>query len=155
MSNKPTDKKVRSFVQVSLPSEFAEMLRKTAEASGRSMSGQIEHWTAIGKIIETIAPGSAISDIKTAKESSDILRALASFVINTDVDVFKKQYQSSGVVNYGTDQEKYPGVVFRYNIDGTTTPGNFDVKGVFVPNDSLVKAHKRNVVTLKPLVKKK
>lgn len=146
MNDKSTGKKVRGFVQVSLPAEFAKMLREEAEAAGRSMAGQVEHWTEIGKRIETIAPGTVISGIKTAGNSSDILIALASFVANPSCDALKKQYQPSGFV-YGTDPS-HPGLVFRYNVGGTRTPGTFNKQNEFVPSSSSTKTKRTNVVKL-------
>lgn len=122
----------RKFVQVSLPAAFAEALRADAEGNERSMAAQIEHWSRIGKALETVAPGNSIQRVKTAKEPSDILSALAAFVAAPSADALRSQFVSSGVVNYGTDPA-HPGVVFQYNPDGTVVRGSFDAKGEFDP----------------------
>lgn len=128
-----TSKKVeRKFVQVSLPAAFAEALRADAEGNARSMAAQIEHWSRIGKALETVAPGNSIQRVKAAKEPSDILSALAAFVAAPTADALRSQFVSSGVVNYGTDPA-HPGVVFQYKPDGTVVRGSFDAKGEFDP----------------------
>ena len=124
-------KVVRKFVQVSLPAAFADSLRAHAEISDRSMSAQIEHWARIAKAIETIAPANSITRVKAAKEPADILSALAAFVATPNLDGFRSQFSSSGVVNYGTDPNQ-PSVVLQYNPDGTVERGSFDAKGEFV-----------------------
>lgn len=127
------EKKVeRKFVQVSLPAAFAESLRADADGHDRSMAAQIEHWSRIGKAIETVAPGNSINIVKNAKDPSDILSALAAFVAAPNVNALRSQYGSSGAVNYGTDPA-HPGVVFQYNRDGTVVRGSFDAKGEFFP----------------------
>lgn len=122
----------RKFVQVSLPAAFAESLRADADGQARSMAAQIEHWSRIGKAIETVAPGNSINIVKSAKEPSDILSALAAFVAAPNVNALRSQYNSSGVVNYGSDPA-HPGVVFQHNPDGTVVRGSFDAKGDFSP----------------------
>jgi len=123
-----TQKTERKFVQVSLPAAFAESLRADADGHDRSMAAQIEHWSRIGKAIETVAPGNSINIVKNAKDPSDILSALAAFVAAPNVNALRSQYSSSGAVNYGTDPA-HPGVVFQYNPDGTVVRGSFDAKG--------------------------
>lgn len=137
-----TKKAERKFVQVSLPAAFAEALRADAEGHDRSMAAQIEHWARIGKAIETVAPGNSINIVKTAKEPSDILSALAAFVAAPNVNALRSQYNSSGVVNYGSDPA-HPGVVFQHNPDGTVVRGSFDAKGDFSPFPSPQPVSKR------------
>lgn len=124
---------VKKFVQVSLPAAFAESLREQADSSDRSMAAQLEHWAKIAKAIETIAPAHSIASVKTARNSSDILQALASFVTAPNVDALRSRLDSSGVASFGADPDQ-PGCALKYMPDGSVVRGKFDEAGNFEPN---------------------
>lgn len=123
----------RKFVQVSLPAAFADALREQADVSNRSMAAQLEHWARIAKAVEMIAPTNSITRVKSAKNSTDILNALASFVMEPNVDALRSRLNSSGVVRYGPDPA-HPSSVLEYRPDGTIARGSFNAEGDFLPD---------------------
>lgn len=126
-------KVARKFVQVSLPAAFAEALREQAEVSDRSMAAQIEHWARIAKAVEAVAPANAITQVKSAKDASDVLTALASFVMSPNVSALRERLDASGVVSYGSDPN-HPDIALQYRPDGSVVRGKFDSDGDFVPD---------------------
>lgn len=124
----------RKFVQVSLPAAFAEALREQATQTDRSMAAQIEHYAKIARAVELIAPTDSITRVKNAKSSSDIVSALASFVLDsTAVDALRSRLQSSGVARYGSDPNNSDGALMHLP-DGSVVAGKLDDEGIFSPN---------------------
>ena len=138
-----TTKIARKFVQVSLTAAFAESLREQAEVSDRSMAAQLEHWARIAKAVEAVAPANTIARVKSAKDPSGVVTALASFVMNPNVSALRSRLDASGIVSYGSDPD-HPDIAFEYRPDGSVVRGKFDSEGDFVPDTTTTTTTRRH-----------
>jgi len=115
-------------------------IRSEAEASDRSMAGQVEHWVKIGQAVEAIL-GNA--EVKVLKENLPffhkqvsansvelkIISTVTRIMMSPDRDAVKAKILAPGVPVYEADPA-HPGKVIRIMPDGTKASGRVK-DGVF------------------------
>lgn len=114
---------------VKLSGELVEEARNSANLFHRSLTGQIEHWAAIGRAVEAQLPGDTltrlleqvggtmkISRVADAAQRQQVITVLAGFLSKiTDEGEWLREISARGVPLYGTEAGK----VVRLNPDGS------------------------------------
>jgi hypothetical protein len=122
---------------IKLSGELVEEARNSAKLFHRSLTGQIEHWAAIGRAIESQLSGEALEHLldqmggpmkigRTADAAGrkQIANALAEFLGQSGHDTsWLKEISARGVPLYGSETGE-PGKILRLNPDGTRQPVN-------------------------------
>jgi hypothetical protein len=117
---------------VKLSGELVEEARNSAKLFNRSMTGQIEHWAAIGRAIESQLPGDAlgrllgrvggtmkISRVAEAGQRQEIAAVLTGFLDNGASDgAWLREISARGVPLYGSEPGQ-AGTITRLNPDGS------------------------------------
>ena len=125
----------------SMPLRIDDELIKEARVSGhvfhRSIAQQVEHWAALGKVLENVLTVTSIGKIKSSKAPVNLDQLLASARSasgrkRTLALLAKKKGPSYGV------KPTRPGVLLQYQPNGTTLPGDM-VQGKFVPTRKAAK----------------
>ena len=118
-------------MSVKLSGELVEEARSSASLFHRSLTGQIEHWAAIGRAVEAQLSGDTLSLLlervggamkigqvaETAKRQH-VMAVLSEFLEQTDNGAWLREIGSRGVPLYGTEPGK-PGTLVRLNPDGS------------------------------------
>jgi hypothetical protein len=123
---------------VKLSDALVEAARAESAKAERSIAGQIEHWAALGRMVEPGLKTSAVHALKSgqssleqalppAEEGAAILAALTRAMDTSAAARVRSDFKNK--VRYGTDPA-YPGFVVRLEPDGRRTVGQF-VKGKF------------------------
>ncbi len=128
---------------VKITDDLVVAARAEARAAGRTMTGQIEHWAAIGRAVELLVTHSELLGIKSlqdvfpaAPRREEVRRLLEGIV--TDPDNRKEAralIHGAGRSVYETNPA-YPGRIVRVSGDGTRTVGRFKNRQ-FVPDEAL------------------
>lgn len=114
---------------VKLSGELVEEARSSARLFHRSLTGQIEHWAAIGRAVEAQLPGDTltrlmervggtmkIGQVADAAQRQQVMTVLAEFLGQTTGDVaWLREISARGVPLYGTEA----GNLVRLNPDGS------------------------------------
>lgn len=117
---------------VKLSGELVEEARSSAKLFNRSMTGQIEHWAAIGRAIESQLPGDAlmrllgrlggtmkIGRVAEAGQRQEIAAVLTEFLDQTAADgAWLHEISARGVPLYGSEPGQ-AGTITRLNPDGS------------------------------------
>jgi hypothetical protein len=133
---------------VKLSDALVEAARAEAATAQRSIAGQIEHWAALGRMVEPGLKTSAVHALKTgesslqqalppADEGAAILAALARAMDASAAAHVRNDFK--GKVRYGTDPA-YPGFLVRLEPDGRRTVGQL-VKDRFEPLQQAAAEH--------------
>jgi hypothetical protein len=123
---------LRKSMPVKLSGELVEEARNSATLFHRSLTGQIEHWAAIGRAIEAQLPGDAlarlldrmggtmkIGRVADAAQRQQVMTVLAEFLSQTTDDgAWLREISARGVPLYGTEGGA-PGTIVRLNPDGS------------------------------------
>jgi hypothetical protein len=123
---------------VKLSDALVEAARAESAKAERSIAGQIEHWAALGRMVEPGLKTSAVHAIKSgqssleqalppAEEGAAILAALTRAMAASASAQVRSNFK--GKVRYSTDPA-YPGSVVRVEPDGRRTVGEL-VDGKF------------------------
>jgi len=116
--------------------------KQEAQATERSITGQIEHWARIGRAIEAIL---AHQELLTLKRVGEILAPLypsterrrevhdllTRIAMSPDRETTTAALRATGKPVYATDPA-HPGLVIQVLPDGTRTPGRVEGRR-FVP----------------------
>ncbi len=114
---------------VKLSGELVEEARSSASLFHRSLTGQIEHWAAIGRAVEAQLPGDSltrllervggtmkIGRVADAAQRQQVMTVLAEFLAKTTDDgAWLHEISTRGVPLYGTKAGK----IVRLNPDGS------------------------------------
>ncbi|HRP04935.1 MAG TPA: hypothetical protein PLV87_08495 [Opitutaceae bacterium] len=114
---------------VKLSGELVEEARSSARLFHRSLTGQIEHWAAIGRAVEAQLPGDTltrlmervggtmkIGQVADAAQRQQVMTVLVEFLGQTTGDVaWLREISARGVPLYGTEA----GNLVRLNPDGS------------------------------------
>lgn len=127
---------------VKLSGELVDEARHSAARFHRSLTGQIEHWAAIGRAVEAQLPGDAvsrllerlggtmkISRVADGTQRQQVMNVLAAFLDQPEGDTsWLAEMSAQGIPLYGSEAGK-PGEIQRRNPDGSIdkllpSPGN-------------------------------
>jgi hypothetical protein len=114
---------------VKLSGELVEEARSSATLFHRSLTGQIEHWAAIGRAVEAQVPGDALTHllermggtmkigrVADAAQRQQVMTVLAEFLAQTtDDSTWLRAISTRGVPLYGSEAGK----IVRLNPDGS------------------------------------
>lgn len=114
---------------VKLSGDLVEEARNTAPLFHRSLTGQIEHWAAIGRAVEAQLPGDTlarllervggtmkIEHVADVAQRQQVMMVLAEFLGDpTNDGTWLREISARGVPLYGTEADK----IVRLNPDGT------------------------------------
>ncbi|MBM3855361.1 MAG: hypothetical protein FJ399_19770 [Verrucomicrobia bacterium] len=117
---------------VKLSGELVEEARNSATLFHRSLTGQIEHWAAIGRAVEAQLPGDTlsrllerlggrlkISQVADVAQRQQVMSVLAEFLNDkADDGAWLRAISARGVALYGTEPG-IPGNIVRLNPDGS------------------------------------
>ena len=117
---------------VKLSGELVEEARSSAKLFNRSLTGQIEHWAAIGRAIESQLPGDAllrllermggtmkIGRVAEAGQRQEIAAVLTEFLDQAaDDGAWLREISARGVPLYGSESG-HSGTITRLNPDGS------------------------------------
>lgn len=120
---------------VKLSGELVEEARSSAKLFHRSLTGQIEHWATLGRVIESQLPGDALSQLlkrvggtmkigraAEAGQRQQIAAVLTDFLRLPPADgAWLKELSARGVPLYGSEPGK-PDTIVRLNPDGSREP---------------------------------
>ncbi len=120
---------------VKLSGELVEEARSSAKLFHRSLTGQIEHWATLGRVIESQLPGDALSQllkrmggtlkigrVAEAGQRQQIAAVLTDFLRSPPADgAWLKELGARGVPLYGSEPGK-PDTIVRLNPDGSREP---------------------------------
>lgn len=123
---------------VKLSDALIEAARAEAAKAERSIAGQIEHWAALGRMVEPGLKTTAVHALKTgessleqalppAEEGAAILAALTQALAASDSARVRSSFK--GKIRYGTDPA-HPGLLVRVDADGRRSVGQL-VNGRF------------------------
>lgn len=125
---------------VKLSDELVSAARVAAATDGRSITGQIEHWTRLGRAVEATLRHSDVRALKQANASTDsalnerrlidTLTAVARS--STRTEALTRIHAGNRPVYESAPGE--PGVLVRIAPDGTRTRGRM-VDRQFVPDE--------------------
>lgn len=128
-----------SAVAVKISSELAALSKAAAEASDRSLTGQIEHWAKLGRAVESQLSTAASIALKTSggdlsKVADNGLRE----AIRKTMDTFDALPREVVRQQLGVDQQtrfephpQRPGKFVRIGPDGSRAVGTIE-NGMFV-----------------------
>ena len=131
---------------VKLSDDLIEAARSAAEDADRSIAGQVEHWTRLGRAVEAAL---TVGDAQTLKRSRgeigrempeakrrEVLLGVLRLAVNTaGVAHLGALPKPTGRPRYGTDPA-FPGFLVRVEPDGRRTPGRF-VNRRFIPLEAI------------------
>lgn len=127
-------------VAIKISEEVAELVRRAAVASDRSMAGQVEHWARLAMEVEDRATVTEVNAIKEMRGNPDgirdaelrerVDRVISEFRSATPADLRERVALNRRPV-YEPDPESAEGVI-RIDPDGTRTRGHLAGR-VFVP----------------------
>ncbi len=114
---------------VKLSGELVEEARNSASLFHRSLTGQIEHWAAIGRAVEAQLPGDSltrllervggtmkIGRVADAAQRQQVMTVLAEFLAKTtDDEAWLREISARGVPLYSAEAGK----IVRLNPDGS------------------------------------
>ena len=117
---------------IKLSGELVEEARSSSKLFNRSMTGQIEHWAAIGRAIESQLTGDAlvsllermggtmkIGRVVEAGQRQEIAAVLTEFLGQTgDEGAWLRKISARGVPLYGSEPGQ-AGTITRLNPDGS------------------------------------
>jgi len=117
---------------IKLSGELVEEARSSSKLFNRSMTGQIEHWAAIGRAIESQLTGDAlvsllermggtmkIGRVVEADQRQEIAAVLTEFLGQTgDEGAWLREISARGVPLYGSEPGE-AGTITRLNPDGS------------------------------------
>ncbi len=115
----------KKFIQVSLPAEFAALVRSQADLADRSMADQLKHWGRIASAIESVVPSAALSELKGAGAPGEVLPRLAAYLRNPAPSALLAKLEAAQAPRYGVDPTD-PKVAIRVDPDGAVTKGTLD-----------------------------
>lgn len=128
-------------VAIKISEEVAELVRRAATASDRSMAGQVEHWARLAMEVEDRATVSEVNAIKSMRGDPDripdaelrqrVNHVIAGFRAAPPAQLREKMGLNQRPV-YEPDPECAEGAI-RIDPDGTRTRGRLEGR-VFVPN---------------------
>jgi hypothetical protein len=128
-----------SAVAVKISSELAALSKAAAEASDRSLTGQIEHWAKLGRAVETQL--SAAASIALKASGGDLSRVADDGLresIRRAMDAFDALPRQLARQQLGIDQQarfepnpQKPGTFVRISPDGSLAVGTLEM-GRFV-----------------------
>lgn len=117
---------------VKLSGELVEEARSSANLFRRSLTGQIEHWAAIGRAVEAQLPGDTLARllervggtmkihrVGDVAQRQQVMAVLAEFLNQSPDDgAWLREINARGVPLYGTEAGQ-SGTIVRLNPDGT------------------------------------
>jgi hypothetical protein len=117
---------------VKLSGALVEEARDSAARHHRSLTGQIEHWAAIGRAVEAQLPGDAVARLlerlggtlkidRVADDSQrrQVMNVLAAFLDQPDGDTaWLAEMSARGIPLFGSEAGK-PGEIQQRNPDGS------------------------------------
>lgn len=130
-------------VAIKISEEVAELVRRAATASDRSMAGQVEHWARLAMEVEDRATVTEVNAIKGMRGDS---AHISDADLRERVDRIIGEFRSTGSAElrerigldqravYEPDPENPEGVV-KVDPDGTRTRGSIEGR-VFVPSSN-------------------
>lgn len=130
-------------VAIKVSSDLAEAARAEAEHADRSLTGQIEHWAKLGRVLESKIPVPVINALKRSKGDLDqIDDPVLKKQVTAAIEAFQRLAPEEKRSAIGLDQmirlEPDPGIpggVIQVTPDGHRTPGT--LKGrTFIPAES-------------------
>lgn len=129
-------------VAIKISEEVAELVRRAAAASNRSMAGQVEHWARLAMEIEDRATVTEVNAIKAMRGDADSIDdvALRERVVQL-IEDFRSTPPEELRERIGLDRKAVfepdpdtAGAVVRIDPDGTRTHGRL-VGRRFVPSE--------------------
>ena len=126
---------LRKAMPVKLSGELVEEARNSATRFHRSLTGQIEHGAAIGRVVEAQLPGEALSRllervggtmkigrVADTAQRQQVMTVPAEFLSQTTDDgEWLRKISARGVPLYGIESRN-PGTIVRLNPDGSREP---------------------------------
>ena len=117
---------------VKLSGELVEEARHSAALFHRSLTGQIEHWAALGRALEAQLPGESLAQllqqmggtmkirqVGEVSQRQEVMKALADFLGQGAGDTgWLRDLSARGVPLYGTDPA-HPDRIVRLDPDGS------------------------------------
>ncbi len=114
---------------VKLSGELVEQARKSAKLFHRSLTGQIEHWASIGRVIEAQLPGDTVAklleqmggtikigQVADSAKRQEVMSVLAQFLSETTNNrTWLREISARGVPLHGIEA----GMDVRLNPDGS------------------------------------
>lgn len=124
---------------VKLSGELVTEARSAARVFHRSLTGQIEHWAAIGRMVEARLSAEAVGSlleasggtVKIAADSAqrrEVMAALAGFLSQVPDHSWLSELTDRGIPLYGTRAGQSG--IFRRDPDGRETPVTNEPKSV-------------------------
>jgi len=119
--------------------------KEEAQATQRSITGQVEHWARLGRAVEAVLAHQELLTLKQAGEllaplypsaarRREVHELLTEIASSTDREVTKAALRDAGKALYATDPE-HPGLIIQVLPDGTRIPGHIENRR-FVPMKS-------------------
>ena len=116
--------------------------KKEAQATERSITGQIEHWARIGRAVEAILAHQELLTLKqvgelltplypSAAQRREVHDLLTGIAATADREPTTSALRGAKRPVYATDP-KHPGMIVQVLPDGTRTPGHLEGRR-FVP----------------------
>jgi hypothetical protein len=106
--------------------------REEAEASDRSLTGQIEHWVKLGMAVEALLGHPEVLELKRRGKALSLEQAHAFAHSPAGKERARRHLAARKGPRYAADPER-PDRVVRVEADGTRTRGRL-VDRVFVPD---------------------
>jgi hypothetical protein len=118
------------------------LAKREAQATQRSITGQIEHWARIGRAVEVILAHQELLALKqvgelltpvfpSAARREEVHALLTRIADSADREATKASLHASGTPLYAADPE-HPGLIIQAWPDGTRIPGRLEGRR-FVP----------------------
>jgi len=124
---------------VKLSDKLVKEARRGARTSGRSITGQIEHWATIGRSAERSLPLAAVEDLKGGKAVPTPHHVVSFFEQVSQAlmqAAVREKLRGAKYPVYEADSE-HPGGVIEVHEDGARVRGTWDFRrNVFVPRRS-------------------
>jgi ParD-like antitoxin of type II bacterial toxin-antitoxin system len=124
---------------VKLSAQLVVSAKDAAQASDRSLTAQIEHWSRLGREVEKILPFAATTRLKagaalmTKTENQELAKALGCFLSSSDRTGVLNILNTSKDPVYEADPENTDGIRQVWP-DGRTVSGRF-LNRVFIPTE--------------------
>jgi len=114
--------------------ELVNAARNTAALLDRSITGQLEFWAKLGRVIEATCSNATVISLQKAERVADIAKLVSQADTPEGRQLAKEEISRHGTPLYGTDPA-HPGLIVEKRPDGSRRLGRF-INRQFVVTES-------------------